>query len=374
MLILAIETSCDETAAAVVEDGRRILSNVIVSQADLHQIFGGVVPEVASRKHMEAIVPVYRRALSEAGVTAAQIDAFAVTSGPGLVGALLVGVSFAKAAAYALHKPLVAVHHMKGHIAANYLETDIQPPFLCLVVSGGHSQIMRIDDYTSMTVLGKTRDDAAGEAFDKAARVLGLPYPGGPAVSKLAAKGDPSCIRFPQVHLDDNPYDFSFSGVKTSLIYFSQKLKQRGIDLAACRSEEILCEITPDGKAAPGQKQFCVSELSGGGVKVIPCQLTKADIAAAFEEAITGVLVQKTMLAVRKENLSLITTSGGVAANNRLRSKLEACAKEQGILFACPQSALCTDNAAMIASAACFEALEGRYAGLDLNAVAYDPL
>ncbi len=329
-LILGIESSCDETAAAVVKNGREVLSNVINTQIDLHKKYGGVVPEIASRKHIENIDAVVEEALVKAGVTIDNIDAVAVTYGPGLVGALLVGVSFAKGYSYAAHKPLVPVHHIKGHIMANFIaHKELEPPFVCLVASGGHSHIVLVEDYTEFRILGRTRDDAAGEAFDKIARVIGLGYPGGPKVDKLAKEGNPEAVKFPRVRIDKDSLDFSFSGVKTAVINYLHKQEQTGIEV------------------------------------------NKADIAASFQAAVTDVLVEHTIEAAEKYNINTIAIAGGVAANSELREKMtrEAGKKNISVLF--PPPVLCTDNAAMIACAGYYSYLKGITAEQDLNAVPY---
>lgn len=329
-LILGIESSCDETAAAVVKNGREVLSNVINTQIDLHKKYGGVVPEIASRKHIENIDAVVEEALVKAGVTIDNIDAVAVTYGPGLVGALLVGVSFAKGYSYAAHKPLVPVHHIKGHIMANFIaHKELEPPFVCLVASGGHSHIVLVEDYTEFKILGRTRDDAAGEAFDKIARVIGLGYPGGPKVDKLAKEGNPEAVKFPRVRIDKDSLDFSFSGVKTAVINYLHKQEQTGIEV------------------------------------------NKADIAASFQAAVTDVLVEHTIEAAEKYNIITIAIAGGVAANSELREKMtrEAGKKNISVLF--PPPVLCTDNAAMIACAGYYSYLKGITAEQDLNAVPY---
>ncbi|MDK2810384.1 MAG: tRNA N6-adenosine threonylcarbamoyltransferase [Petroclostridium sp.] len=326
--ILGIETSCDETSAAVVENGRKILSNVISSQVDLHKRYGGVVPEIASRKHVEIINAVIQDSLEQAGVTFRDIDVIGVTYGPGLVGALLVGVSAAKALAFALDKPLVGVHHIEGHIAANYLEhQDLQPPYICLVASGGHSHIVHIQDYNTFEILGQTRDDAAGEAFDKVARVIGLGYPGGPLIDKLAKQGNKDAVKFPKVSFDDGSLDFSFSGVKTAVLNYVNKLEQKGETY------------------------------------------NRADIAASFQNAVVEVLVDKTVVAAQKLGINTIALAGGVAANSALRQLLAERAKKNGLEVYYPSPILCTDNAAMIACAAYYEFIAGKRADLDLNAV-----
>ncbi len=327
-LILGIESSCDETAAAVVKNGREILSNVINSQIDLHKKYGGVVPEIASRKHIENIDAVVEEALSSANVTLDDIDAIAVTYGPGLVGALLVGVSFAKAYAYAAKKPLIPVHHIKGHIMANILaHKDLEPPFVCLVASGGHSHIVLVEDYNKFKILGRTRDDAAGEAFDKIARVLGLGYPGGPLIDKLAKEGNPYAINFPRVRIDKNSLDFSFSGVKTSVINYLHKAEQQGVIV------------------------------------------NKADVAASFQDAVTDVLCEHTIEAALLNNSKIITIAGGVASNSELREKMTKLANEKGIKVLYPSPVLCTDNAAMIACAGYYSFDENITQDLSLNAI-----
>ena len=329
-LILGIESSCDETAAAVVKNGREVLSNVINTQIDLHKKYGGVVPEIASRKHIENIDAVVEEALVKAGVTIDNIDAVAVTYGPGLVGALLVGVSFAKGYSYAAHKPLVPVHHIKGHIMANFIaHKELEPPFVCLVASGGHSHIVLVEDYTEFKILGRTRDDAAGEAFDKIARVIGLGYPGGPKVDKLAKEGNPEAVKFPRVRIDKDSLDFSFSGVKTAVINYLHKQEQLGIEV------------------------------------------NKADIAASFQAAVTDVLVEHTIEAAEKYNINTIAIAGGVAANSELREKMTREAGKKNISVLVPPPVLCTDNAAMIACAGYYSYLKGITAEQDLNAVPY---
>ncbi len=331
--ILGIESSCDETAAAVVRNGREVLSNIINTQIDLHKVYGGVVPEIASRKHIENIDVVIDAALEEAGKRLDEIDAIAVTYGPGLVGALLVGVSEAKALAYAAQKPLVPVHHIKGHIMANFIaHPELEPPFVCLVASGGHSHIVEVRDYTVFHVLGRTRDDAAGEAFDKIARVLGLGYPGGPLIDRLAKEGDPEAVRFPRVRMDQDSLDFSFSGVKTAVINYLHKAEQQG---AAVR---------------------------------------KADIAASFQRAVTDVLCAHTVEAAQKYGLKTIALAGGVAANSDLRRRMAEEAGNWGMDVLSPPPVLCTDNAAMIACAGYYAYMAGETADLRLNAVPSLPL
>lgn len=320
MKILGIETSCDETAVAIVEDGRKVHANVIWSQAELHQHFGGVVPEIAARKHIEAIVPSMQEALSEAKMTLDDIDAIAVTQGPGLIGALLVGVSFAKGLAKSSNKPLIPVHHISGHVAANYIAfQDLEPPFVCLIASGGHSHIVLVEDYADFRILAKTRDDAAGEAFDKIARAIGLGYPGGPLIDKVARFGNPDKYVFPRTQFPDGSLDFSFSGLKTSALNFinQKKLKADKRDLV---EETVRPEI--------------------------------ADFCASYQAAIVSVLSERTVEAAKRSSTKRIALAGGVAANSRLRSELARLAKEEGIEFYVPPPVYCTDNAAMIAAMA----------------------
>ena len=326
--ILAIETSCDETAAAVVENGRRVLSNVISSQISLHRTYGGVVPEIASRKHIEKIDQVIREALAGADVTLDGIDAVGVTYGPGLVGALLVGVAEAKAISYARGLPLVGVHHIEGHVSADYIEhPELEPPFLCLVVSGGHTELVIVEDYGVFKILGRTRDDAAGEAFDKVARAIGLSYPGGPQIDKLAKEGDPHSIVFPKAKIEGAPYDFSFSGVKSSVLNYLNQHKMQG--------------------------------------KEIP----RADLAASFQHAVVEVLVEHTMRAAEEFHMKHVAIAGGVAANQGLRSAMQAACERAGIRFYRPSPIFCTDNAAMIGAAAYYSYKKGVRHGWDLNAV-----
>lgn len=328
IFILAIESSCDETAAAVVKNGREVLSNVIYSQIDIHTLYGGVVPEIASRCHIEKINPVIRKALSDAGKTLEEMDAVAVTYGPGLVGALLVGVAEAKAIAYAAGKPLVPVHHIEGHISANYIENkDLEPPFLCMVVSGGHTHLVIVRDYGEYEILGRTHDDAAGEAFDKVARAIGLGYPGGPKVDKLAKEGNPDAISFPRAHVSGSPLDFSFSGVKSAVLNYLNGCRMKGIEV------------------------------------------NRADVAASFQKSVVDVIVDHTMKAAQMYHISKVALAGGVASNSALRSAMEQACRENGCSFYRPSPILCTDNAAMIGAAGYYDYLKGVRSGLDLNAV-----
>lgn len=328
VLILGIESSCDETAAAVVKNGREVLSNVIFSQIELHKVYGGVVPEIASRKHIEKINQVIEEALQEADVTLDDIDAVAVTYGPGLVGALLVGVAEAKAICYAKNKPLVGVHHIEGHVSANYIEhLDLEPPFLCLIVSGGHTHLVLVKDYGEYEIIGKTRDDAVGEAFDKVARAIGLGYPGGPKIDRLAKEGNSEAIVFPKAKIEGAPYDFSFSGVKSAVLNHINGCKMRG--------EEV----------------------------------NQADIAASFQKVVTEVLVEKTINAAREYKMETIALAGGVASNSCLRQAMEGACQQHGYRLTYPSGIYCTDNAAMIAVAGYYEYKKGTRHGWDLNAV-----
>ena len=325
--ILAIESSCDETAAAVVKNGRKVLSNVIFSQIELHKLYGGVVPEIASRKHIEKINQVIGEALSEAKMALNDMTAIAVTYGPGLVGALLVGVSAAKAISFASGIPLVGVHHIEGHISANYIENkDLEPPFLCLVVSGGHTHLVVVKDYGEYEIIGRTRDDAAGEAFDKVARAIGLGYPGGPKIDKLAKEGNPDAIHFPRARVEESAYDFSFSGLKSAVLNY----------LNSC-------------------------EMKGESVN-------RADVAASFQKAVIDVLVGHALAAAEDYHINKFAIAGGVASNSSLRSAFEAECKARGIAFYHPSPILCTDNAAMIGAAGYYEYQKGVRSGLDLNA------
>lgn len=326
--ILAIESSCDETAAAVVADGKEVLSNIISSQIDLHTIYGGVVPEIASRKHIENINFVIRDAIKEANITFDDIDAVAVTYGPGLVGALLVGVGEAKALAYGLHKPLIGVHHIKGHVFANLIEhRDLKPPFVCLIVSGGHTEIAIVKDYNNFEIIAATKDDAAGEAFDKVARSVGLGYPGGPKIDKAAKLGDPFAIEFPKAKVNESKYDFSFSGVKSSVLNYQNKANMLG--------EKINVN----------------------------------DLAASFQRAVVEVLVEHTVAVAKDFEMMTVTMAGGVASNTSLRALMKKKCNEEGLKLYFPSPVFCTDNAAMIGVAAYFEYINGNFKDLNLNAV-----
>lgn len=328
ILILGIESSCDETAASVVRNGREVLSNVISSQIELHKLYGGVVPEIASRKHIEKINQVIEEALEEAKVTLDDIDAVAVTYGPGLVGALLVGVAAAKAIAYAAKKPLVGVHHIEGHVSANFIEhKDLEPPFLCLIVSGGHTHLVVVKDYGEYEIIGKTRDDAAGEAFDKVARAIGLGYPGGPKIDKLSKEGNPKAIAFPRAKVGDSEYDFSFSGLKSAVLNYLNSCAMKG---------ETVCE---------------------------------ADVAASFQASVVDVLVSHAMAAAKEYGFDTIALAGGVASNSGLREGMEKACKENGLKLSYPSPIFCTDNAAMIGVAGYYEYMKGTRHSWDLNAV-----
>ena len=328
LLILAVESSCDETAAAVVKNGRIVLSNVISSQIALHTLYGGVVPEIASRKHIEKINQVIQEALDQAEVTLDEIDAVGVTYGPGLVGALLVGVAEAKAIAYARGLPLVGVHHIEGHVSANYIEhPELEPPFLCEIISGGHTHLVIVKDYGEFEILGRTRDDAAGEAFDKVARAIGLGYPGGPKIDKLSREGNPRAIAFPRAHIEEAPYDFSFSGLKSAVLNYLNK-----------------CRMTGE-------------------------PVEKADVAASFQQAVVDVLVDTAIRGAEDFHMDKLAIAGGVASNQTLRRAMEAACREKGIRFYYPSPILCTDNAAMIGAAAYYEYQKGTSHGWDLNAV-----
>jgi len=326
--ILAIESSCDETACAIVKNGREVISSVINTQIAIHTEYGGVVPEIASRKHIENINPVIKKALADANMTWDDIDAIAVTYGPGLVGALLVGVAEAKALAWALKKPLVGVHHIEGHISANFIEyPELEPPFAGLVVSGGHTHLIKVLDYGEYEIVGRTRDDAAGEAFDKVARAVGLGYPGGPKVDKLSKEGNPDAVKFPRAHVDDAPYDFSFSGIKSAVLNYINQAEMKG--------EEI----------------------------------NKADLVASFQKAVVDALVSRAIMLAKESGLNRLAIAGGVAANSCLNATLKAECEKEGIKFYSPSPVLCTDNAAMIGAAAYYEYIKGTRHGLDLNAV-----
>ena len=326
--ILAIESSCDETAAAVVRGGREVLSNIIASQVPVHTLYGGVVPEIASRAHIEKINSVVEQALLEAGTSIEDIDAVAVTYGPGLVGALLVGVAAAKGIAFAAKKPLIAVHHIEGHISANYIENkDLEPPFLCLVISGGHTHLVRVKDYCEYEVLGKTRDDAAGEAFDKVARAIGLGYPGGPKIEKAAHEGNAFAIPFPKPKVADGEYDFSFSGLKSAVLNY----------LNSC-------------------------EMKGETVNTY-------DVAASFQNSVIEVLSDRARNAIDEFSADKFAIAGGVASNGTLRAAIAKLCSEKGVSFYHPSPILCTDNAAMIGAAAYHQYLAGDFAGMDLNAI-----
>ena len=374
--ILAIESSCDETAAAVVRNGREVLSNIISSQIALHTLYGGVVPEIASRKHIEKINPVITEALAKAGMTLDEIDAIAVTYGPGLVGSLLVGVAEAKAIAYAAGKPLIGVHHIEGHVSANYIShPELEPPFLCLVVSGGHTHIVMVEDYGTYRIIGRTHDDAAGEAYDKIARAIGLGYPGGPKVDALSKQGDPEAIAFPRAHIEDCPYDFSFSGLKSAVLNYIniEKMKLRDAaknNAAAADAEEApetgrkAAELTrhgvPTGGDAEGTES-CPDVFSDG--------TTKADLAASFQAAVVDVLVTRTIAAAKAEGVTTVAIAGGVASNSALRNRMREVGEANGMRVLYPEPVLCTDNAAMIGAAAYYEYLRGNVADLTLNAV-----
>lgn len=328
ILILAIESSCDETAAAVVRNGREVLSNIIYSQIDLHTIYGGVVPEIASRKHIEKINQIIRKALEEAGKKLSDMAAIAVTYGPGLVGPLLVGTSTAKAISFASGIPLVGVHHIEGHICANYIEhKELEPPFACLVVSGGHSHLVVVKDYGEYEIIGRTRDDAAGEAFDKVARAIGLGYPGGPKIDKVSKEGNPEAIHFPRAKVDTSVYDFSFSGLKSAVLNYLNGCQMKG--------ESI----------------------------------NQADVAASFQKAVVDVLVEHSMAAAKEYGFTKFAIAGGVASNSSLRKAFEEACRKENIAFYYPSPIYCTDNAAMIGVAGYYEYKKGQRHGYDLNAV-----
>ena len=328
VLILAIESSCDETAAAVVKNGREVLSNIISSQIDLHTLYGGVVPEIASRKHIEKINQVIEEALAKAHVSLKDLDAVAVTYGPGLVGALLVGVAEAKAIAYAAKLPLVGVHHIEGHVSAKYIETPaLEPPLFCLIVSGGHTHLVLVKEYGEYEIIGRTHDDAAGEAYDKVARAIGLGYPGGPKIDRLAKEGNPHAIEFPRAKIEGSEYDFSFSGLKSAVLNYLNSCEMKG--------EEI----------------------------------NRADVAASFQQAVVDVLAERTMTAAKEYGMKKVAIAGGVASNSALREAMMSACSRNGLEFYRPSPILCTDNAAMIGAAAYYEYRKGVRSGWDLNAV-----
>lgn len=332
-ITMGIESSCDETAIAIVADGRTVLSNIISSQIAVHKVFGGVVPEIASRHHLTNINSVYQQALDEAGITIDDVDLIGVTCGPGLVGALLIGLAHAKAVAFATGKPLVGVHHIQGHISANYVQSpDLEPPFMALVVSGGHTHIVDVKGYNSFEVLGRTRDDAVGEAFDKVARVLGLGYPGGPLIDKLAKEGDPNAIDFPRVFLEKDSLDFSFSGIKTGVLNYINGQRQKNLEI------------------------------------------NNADVAASFQQAVMDVIVTKTVRAAKQRKQKRIVVAGGVAANSKLRDMLGKACEKEGIKMYVPAPILCTDNGVMIACAAYYKYQAGMSSDFTLDAYPNLPL
>lgn len=332
MKLLGIESSCDETAVAVVEDGKQVLSNIIVSQVEEHRLYGGVVPEIASRRHCESIVRVTELALQEAGCSLAEIDGIAVTYAPGLIGALLVGVNFAKGLALAADKPLIPVHHIRGHIAANYLVHDLKPPFLCMVMSGGHSHIVEVKDYTAFEVVGRTRDDAVGEAYDKAGRALGFSYPAGVAMDKAAALGDASRYHLPKPRVEGSPYDFSFSGLKTAVLNLINNSRQKG--------DEIQVN----------------------------------DVAAAFQQTVCDVIAERLMNAAEALGYQTVVLAGGVSANSGIRARMEEECAKRGFRLCVPPLCYCGDNAAMIAAQGFYEFSAAKIAGIDLNATASLPI
>lgn len=333
MKILAIETSCDETAVAIVEDGVNVLSSVVATQIEEHRLYGGVVPEIASRRHCESIVGVTDEALRQANLTLDDVDAIAVTYAPGLIGALLVGVNFAKGLSLGKNKPLIPVHHIRSHIAANYIaHPELKPPFLCLVVSGGHSHIIEVKDYTDFHVIGRTRDDAAGEAFDKAARAMGYPYPGGIEIDKAAQQGNPSAYKLPRPKVEGSEYDFSFSGLKTAVINLLHNSEQKGIEV------------------------------------------NKVDLCASFQQAVCDIVAEKLMLAAENYGYKNIVVAGGVSANSGIRTRLTQECEKHGYKLYIPPLKYCGDNAAMVGSQAYYEYQKGNIAGLDLNAVASLPI
>ena len=333
MYILGIESSCDETAASVVKDGREVLSNVVASQVEEHRLYGGVVPEIASRRHAEAISGVTKAALEQANLSLADIDGIAVTHAPGLIGALLVGVNFAKGLALAAEKPLIPTHHLRSHIAANYLaHPDLKPPFLCLIVSGGHSHIVEVSDYTTFRVIGRTRDDAAGECFDKVARMMGMPYPGGVALDNAAELGNPDAYALPRPRVDGSAYDFSFSGLKTAAINLLHNAEQKGETLV------------------------------------------KEDVCASFRKAVVDMLAGNFLKAAEDLGAKTLVLAGGVSANKGLRSRMETECQKRGLQLYAPPLSLCGDNGAMVAAQGYFELQSGNTAGMDLNAVASQPI
>ena len=328
MKILAIESSCDETSAAVVEDGRKILSCKILSQIEMHKRFGGVVPEIASRAHIEAVVPLTEGALSEAGLSLNEIDAIAVTYRPGLVGALLVGVNFAKSLAYSAHKPLIAVNHIRGHVASNYIHfEDLEPPFIALVISGGHTSLMKVNSFTDYETIGITRDDAAGEAFDKVARVMGIGYPGGAEMDRLAHLGDKNAIQFPRAHVKDAPYDFSYSGLKTAVINYLHNAEQKGMPIV------------------------------------------KEDVAASFTAAVCDTIADRLGNAIDGFGIKRVVLAGGVSANSHIREAVSALVEQKNATLFTPPLSLCGDNAAMIGAQAYYEFLSGNISDISLNAI-----
>ncbi len=328
ILTLGIESSCDETAAAVLRDGRELLSNVISTQIPLHRKYGGVVPEIASRRHIVNVMPVIDEALQKAEVALSDVDQVAVTYGPGLVGALLVGVSAAKALAFARNVPLIGVNHLEGHIFANFLShKELEPPFMALVVSGGHTALIHVVGYNHFLLMGQTRDDAAGEAFDKIARVMGLPYPGGPEIDRLAAEGDENAVDFPRALREKGNYEFSFSGLKSAVLNYLNEMQMKRIEV------------------------------------------NKADVAASFQKAVIEVLVQKSLEALSETKLDTLVLAGGVAANSALEHRLREASAEHGIRFYYPDKILCTDNAAMIACRGYYQSRAGLFSDLRLNAV-----
>lgn len=360
-IILGIDTSCDDTAAAVVENGTKILSNIVANQTEIHKKYGGIVPELASRRHIEMIWPVVDESLKTAGIKLEGLSGVAVCHGPGLIGSLLVGCSFAKALCYSKGIPLVAVNHLEGHIFSSFLE-EPKPafPFLALIASGGHTCLYRVDDFRKYRELGRTRDDASGEAYDKVAKLLGLGYPGGPIIEKLAQDGNPEAIDFPRAYLPET-FDFSFSGIKTAVLNYVKK---------AALSQQSA--ISPPTHLSPS-----MGEGKGGGesseLQIPNSQLIK-DIVSSFQASVIDVLVKKTEWAIRKERIKRVILTGGVAANNELRKRMKEMCDERGSEIFIPSAYLCTDNAAMIASAGYHHFKAGNFAGLDLNPQAYMPL